>query len=121
METILTRIEASDNPRELSLARLRRSLRQGQRTEPAGSAAGCDRRQLHLQQAAATRFPCCSTKERMSTYRADGLRLKVQADHEGMAVHFEGRSDMRHPATTLVPWFEILTAEQPAVRGVSRL
>lgn len=42
----------------------------------------------------------------MSTYEADGLRLKVQADHEGMAVHFEGRSDKRHPATTLVPWFE---------------
>ena len=42
----------------------------------------------------------------MSTYEADALRLRVLANHDGMTVFFEGRSDKRHPATTLTPWFE---------------
>ena len=41
----------------------------------------------------------------MSPYESDALRVRVEADHEGMTVYFEGRSDRRHPATVMEPWF----------------
>jgi len=47
----------------------------------------------------------------MNPYQSEELRLSVQADHEGMTVRFEGRSDRRHPATVMQPWFEDLVPQ----------
>ena len=44
----------------------------------------------------------------MSLYESDQLRVRAEAGHDGLTVCFEGRSDRRHPATVLQPWFEDL-------------
>jgi len=44
----------------------------------------------------------------MSVYEADALKITAEANHHGLTVCFLGKSDRRHPATVLTPWFEDL-------------
>jgi hypothetical protein len=44
----------------------------------------------------------------MSTYEAEGLRVSASPNHDGLKVCFYGRSDRRHPAAIMDPWFQDL-------------
>jgi hypothetical protein len=44
----------------------------------------------------------------MSSYETDGLRVTADPNQTGLKVCFHGRSDRRHPAAVMNPWFEDL-------------